>query len=170
MIKPDLFHERYIAYFDLLGIREYHRNKSWIQIYARYEDVVERASDDSTYRNDLIEKVWFSDSFIFLTRDNTKESFLALEQFSRKFIYFCLSSRVPLRGAISYGESYFDSENNILFGSPLIEAYEIGEGQDWIGLVYCKSAEEKIISFFDIRNSLNYTITKVQMKEKKVML
>jgi hypothetical protein len=50
---------------------------------------------------------------------------------------------IPVKGAISCGDLYVDSENTLFFGEALIEAYEYGENHDWIGLLLCPSMEER---------------------------
>ena len=63
------------------------------------------------------------------------------------------------------GTIYFDEKLNILFGNPLIEAYKIGEGQDWIGLIFSETAEKKVATFYQIIPSLNYARVTIPVKE-----
>lgn len=50
-------------------------------------------------------------------------------------------SRLPIRGAIAYGELHADRDAQIYCGSGLIEAYETAESQDWLGVTVAPSAE-----------------------------
>ena len=50
--------------------------------------------------------------------------------------------RLPIRGAISFGEFYVNREENIYCGKGLVEAYELAESQQWVGTVIAPSAEE----------------------------
>lgn len=42
---------------------------------------------------------------------------------------------LPIRGALSYGELYFDSRQDIIMGPALIKAYEIEKQQEWMGAI-----------------------------------
>jgi hypothetical protein len=49
-------------------------------------------------------------------------------------------SRLPVRGAIAFGELHADRDAQIYCGSGLIEAYEVAESQDWLGVAVAPSA------------------------------
>jgi hypothetical protein len=50
-------------------------------------------------------------------------------------------SGLPVGGAISAGDFHVDLKAQIYCGSGLIEAYEVSESQDWIGVAIAPSAE-----------------------------
>ncbi|OGP52910.1 MAG: hypothetical protein A2Y65_10165 [Deltaproteobacteria bacterium RBG_13_52_11] len=45
-----------------------------------------------------------------------------------------------MRGALACGGFYADGRNRIYLGEALLEAYEWGENQDWIGFILAPSA------------------------------
>ncbi len=47
-----------------------------------------------------------------------------------------------VRGCISYGEFYVDTETNSYIGQALIDAYELEESINWLGLCFDKPAVE----------------------------
>lgn len=52
---------------------------------------------------------------------------------------------LPLRGAISTGEGYFDFNNHIFIGKPIVEAVKLEPYQHIIGASFCRSFENQII-------------------------
>lgn len=52
---------------------------------------------------------------------------------------------LPLRGALSTGECYFDFDKHIYIGKPIVEASELEKLQRIIGASFCNSFEEQII-------------------------
>ncbi|MCI0563889.1 MAG: hypothetical protein MN733_35900 [Nitrososphaera sp.] len=51
-----------------------------------------------------------------------------------------LSMNIPLRGAIALGDAVLDNETGFFIGKPIVEAYNVESGQEWIGLTLAKSA------------------------------
>jgi len=76
--------------------------------------------------------------------------------------YFLIEAQIPARGAISLGEFYADQKNSLFFGKALIEAYEYGEAQNWLGFLVCPSAERVLrsVGLFTGKR-LNYAYTKI---------
>jgi hypothetical protein len=106
---------------------------------------IEKFRERTTAWEDIgIGYAWFSDTFIVYTADYSGQSFAALDNIAEWFSYFLIWVNVPLRGAISCDEFYADSENNLFFGNALIEAYEYGEAQDWIGFLLCPSSVKRL--------------------------
>lgn len=52
---------------------------------------------------------------------------------------------LPLRGALSSGDAYFDFDKHIFIGKPIVEAALLEKIQDIVGASFCKSFEEQII-------------------------
>jgi hypothetical protein len=52
--------------------------------------------------------------------------------------------QIALRGAIAYGECFVADEPPAFLGKPIIDAYELEQGQQWAGASLCKSAAEQL--------------------------
>lgn len=52
---------------------------------------------------------------------------------------------LPLRGALSTGNAYFDFDKYIFIGKPIVESVQLEKIQNIIGATFCKSFEEQII-------------------------
>ena len=154
--NSDLLVKRWVGYFDLLGMKQLYKTKNHISIFVAISNAIERFKDrTSAWEN--VGYAWFSDTFIVYTVDDSAESFLAIDNISSWFFYFLITGDIPIRGAISCDAFYADIENNLFFGDALIEAYEHGEAQDWIGFLLCPSAEERLEQLgLSAKRRLNY--------------
>jgi hypothetical protein len=116
-------------------------SRNHLSIFEVYRKAIEEVKTRKT-RLPCVQLAWFSDTFLLYTDDRSISSWGELDHLSRWFLYFLIEEQIPGRGAISFGELYADRGDNIFFGQALIEAYEYGEAQDWMGLVLCPSATE----------------------------
>lgn len=134
---------RWVAYFDLLGMRARIHQGDHFGVFEVYQEVIEHlaARRESHAR---VGFTWFSDTFVLTTVDASGPSFTELEQVARLFMYYMLKARLPLRGAIAHGPMYSDHGARILIGQAMVEAHDYGEAQDWIGLLVCPSAEAEM--------------------------
>jgi hypothetical protein len=142
-VDPGYYGKRWVTYLDLLGFTELIRAKDWIYIFSYYTQAIEYCASEYGF-DSTIEKAWFSDTFLFYSPDDTALSFAAIEERTRWFVYFLVSNGIPVRGAISCGELYADKDNNLFFGKALVEAYDYGENQNWIGFVLTPSCIEQM--------------------------
>lgn len=157
---------RWIGYFDLLGTKELIKTNSHLAIFKVYRKAIEEFNNCKGSLVD-INPIWFSDTFILYSEDNSVSGFRDLDHISRWFYYYLIKEEIPVRGAISYGDFYCDKNNSLFFGKPLIEAYEYGEAQDWLGLILCPSAEQKLnpAGIFSNQSS-TYVYTDVPFKKR----
>jgi len=141
----------WIAYFDILGfkarISDFERGFGcghWDLFKQNfYGKLIEELKREEEYQPNRVFITWFSDSFIFFTRDDSQESFAHISVVADRFCQFAVSKSWPLRGAIGFGQLYVDKANNIFLGPGLIDAYERAERQNWIGLVVTPKANAR---------------------------
>jgi hypothetical protein len=131
--------KRWLAYFDLLGFRNQIQSKGQIQVFGILSKSVENAMTRCP-ASSKISPVWFSDTFVFYSEDESANSFRWIDHVARWFAYFLIMADIPVRGALSCDDFYADRATNLYFGPALVEAYEYGEAQDWIGLLLTPSA------------------------------
>ncbi|MGD0280496.1 MAG: hypothetical protein ABSC11_14510 [Smithella sp.] len=172
--NPDLAKKRWVAYFDLLGIKSLFKTKNHLSIFVLLASAIEESKNQinrvkSIGNVDYVDYVWFSDTFIIYTDDDSKESFQVIDSILRWFIYFLIikGDGIPVRGAISCDEFYIDRENNLFFGGALIEAYEYGEAQDWIGFLLCPSADKRLkdLDVPPVKTFRDYVYTDIPIKK-----
>jgi len=163
---PAFSQKRWVAYFDLLGTKNLTQTRHIVEVFTVYAHAIERASRELHSRN-VVCHTWFSDTFLMFSGNDSISDFTYLEQAARIFAVELLHRNIPLRGAISCGEFYSDSNRNIYFGEALIEAYKYGEIQDWIGFVLCPSAVSRLSSLgFPATERRNYAFTDIPLKSK----
>lgn len=89
---------------------------------------------DIDKENKPIEYKFAFDTMIYYTLNDDESDFYHIIVSSAKllaYMYFFIG--LPIRGAISYGEIYFDDKN--IFGKALIDAHKYEMKQEWCGCV-----------------------------------
>jgi len=159
-----LYTNRWIAYFDLLGFTNLVRDKLLEEVLSIYEDAVNAlkesiydleptqvADKDISVKKKIelnrhgISYTWFSDSFIIFSRGDSDKEFERIESTSRKFFQKLILRKIPVRGALTLGPLYTQQEKNVFIGKALIDAYEYGEKQNWLGFVLTPRVHEHLL-------------------------
>ena len=128
--------KRWFAYFDLLGFANLVLNNRIEYVLPVYEDVLQQISskaDSKKYKG--LSYSWFSDTFILFTKGSSDKEFGLIEQASRLFFQNLILREIPVRGSLTIGDLYTQQKKNIFIGKALIDAYEYGEKQNWLGFV-----------------------------------
>lgn len=114
--------------------------------------------------------MWFSDTFLFYTREDTDDSIRRLLQVLA-WMHFetIVSHRAMLRSAVTYGESYIDEESSIAVGKPIVEAYELEREQDWSGGILSRKAVLRLPHVVQQNGDFNWWVVpyKVPFKNDK---
>jgi hypothetical protein len=130
------YHQRWFCYLDLLGFSNLVREDKLEIVVPTYERVLEALQQHtSNAENISISYSWFSDAFIVFSHRDTLREFHQVELIGRKFFLELLLARIPSRGALSHGRLYSQKQKNIFVGEALIDAYEYGEKQNWLGFL-----------------------------------
>jgi len=161
---PENLRTRWVAYFDLLGITELLNSNRIISVFEAYSLALKELGRGAG-EPERLGRAWFSDTFVLWSKDDSPEGFRDLDLVARWFTYFLLQQKVPFRGAISCGEMYVDERHRLFFGKALLEAYQYGEAQDWIGLVLTPSAAESLQRLgLLVEERWNYVLWDVPLK------
>lgn len=134
---------RWLAYFDLLGVQAMVAAGREGHVFDAYWAAQQQFRNHSQW-SPRLKHAWLSDTFLIVAPDDSGESFERLEYMSRLFAGALLGYDIPLRGAVSCDRFFADFDERMFFGRALVEAYQFGEGQDWIGLLLCPSAARRI--------------------------
>lgn len=165
--EPDNCKTRWLGYFDLLGTSELIKTDKATAVFLAYQDALKELHKWRE-RHAKVNYAWFSDTFILFTEDDSVESFGAIERVCRWFVSSLLLRQIPVRGSMSWGELYVDHSNSIYLGRALLEAYEWGECQDWIGFLLCQSSITKLTDLkllVSVRQ--HYVQSEIPLKNKK---
>jgi len=152
------YRNRWFCYLDLLGFKDLVRTADVGRVIELYDDVIAKLEAGAHAKKSLgISYSWFSDTFILFSRGETLQEFTFLEQAGRLFFQRLILSDIPVRGALSHGKLYSNLERNIFIGEALIEAYEYGEKQNWLGFLLTPSVHRRLSgSELDVRSRYNY--------------
>jgi hypothetical protein len=135
--------KRWFSCFDLLGSSRLAKTSEFVSVFVRYRKVIDEFLQNAD-SNANIGRAWFSDTFVIYAPDASKAGFFAIENASQWFTTFLILREIPVRGAMSCDEIYVDRDSQVYLGKGLIEAYEYGDGQDWLGFVLCPSASRQL--------------------------
>jgi hypothetical protein len=162
---PEFQTSRWLGYFDLLGTSALIRSGNIDEVFSAYQDALEKL-DGWRKRHPNVYHAWFSDTFIMYSDDTSGVSFSAIEMVCRWFAFSLLRRKIPLRGTLSCGHFYADRANSLYLGAALLEAYEWGENQDWIGFILCPSTVSRLNELdLPVQARLNYVEYDVPFKK-----
>lgn len=142
----------WVACLDILGFKEkvsaFERGFGCghLDVFRKnfYGKLLEEQQRQGKYWPAKVFTAWASDTFLFFTHNDSKDSFVRVAETTKHFCWAVMSKNWPLRGAIGFGQLYADKSNNVFFGSGLIDAYEYAQKQNWIGVVVTPKANSRL--------------------------
>lgn len=165
--EADFKKERWVAFFDILGVSSYLKKEksdfNYAHILQMYEQIL--ANLKIGLRGSRLLSIWFSDCFIIYSRSSSLKSYAFIQSIAKQFLCSGLTKEIPMRGAISFGRFCVDRKNKIYFGNSLIDAHKEAENQNWIGLIITKKAVKKIRQWE--LNPAYHNFVKVKVPNKK---
>ena len=164
--NPENSKSRWLGYFDLLGTSELIRSGKINQVFSAYRVALEHLHGWKK-REASIAHAWFSDTFLLYSDDDSGESFASIEMVCRWLMFALLRRSIPVRGSLACGQFYADASNSLYLGESLLEAYEWGENQDWIGYILTPSAVSRLDQLsLHVEERLNYAKYDIPFKKK----
>ena len=136
---------RYVAHFDMLGMTSAIRknaDEAWgalSDLRKSEKDIVNkyriRLPNSNTFVDGRVHSKRFSDTIVFYTLGNQIEDLYAI--LFKSALLFCesLKNCVPLRGGIAFGEFFINDELDMFLGKALVDAHDLGETAQWLGVV-----------------------------------
>jgi hypothetical protein len=122
-------------------------DKNIEQVIPLYKEALEHLKKQAQPKKRLgLIYSWVSDTFIIYSRDDTEKEFAHVEQVARLFFQNLILHRIPVRGALTHGSLYSQSAENIFVGPALIDAYNYGEKQQWVGFILTPSVFKRLES------------------------
>lgn len=139
----------WIAHFDILGFKsllENDGNSIAIEIVkSQIDEILGELSRDVSGFEEKIGYLFFADTFIIYSKSENINEYPALINASKNFISRCINKKLPIRGAISYGDVVLGHDSKILMGKAFLESHNYGEDQNWIGLILTPSASKELV-------------------------
>lgn len=157
--KPIETGKRAVAFLDVLGFKKMIQTMELTEIAKQYKNLVLSIQHLDAYyqsingeKNKLCKQFIFSDSIVLFANDDSEKSFIDLVTYTWRFLQMSIAMKLPLRGAITYGEVYIDEINNVFLGEGLVNAVLLESKQEWIGVIIDHVLEEKYESVFSNEN------------------
>ena len=134
---------RFVAHFDILGMSALIRHDpelAWEKLSALSTAREERLTldierlDTGEVIQDQVRAVVFSDTIVIFSKSDTDDDILAMITLTTELFAGCMYHRVPLRGAIAHGPFNFNFQHSLYLGPALLDAYELGESSQWLGI------------------------------------
>lgn len=115
--------EKYVAFLDVMGFSNLvnNRGNNYDQLesyFTKITEILEKLRDDKAE----IQSLLISDSIILIAPKD-EQGFIQLLWAIRRIQSILLWKKILLRGAVSYGEIYYNDEKNIIVGKGFIRAY-----------------------------------------------
>jgi len=144
-------HECWVAHFDILGFKSL-LDQGWMKVktvlsQSKIDEVIESINDMPALHREHIDYLFYADTFIFYSKSDQVKDYPSMLSVAQRFIRKCISIKLPIRGAISFGELIFGHEKRILMGEAFLESYEYTEDQNWLGLLLTPSASRKVFEY-----------------------
>lgn len=147
-------HKSYVAYFDLLGFANLVKSnvesafRSLEDLWSSKEKAEKKLL--SLYKNaktnlyialdfGRVKSYFFSDTILFYTHTDDFDDLISILGSSALLIAEAFYKGLPLRGGISHGDFFMDERRRIFCGIPMIQAYQISEESQWMGVVVADS-------------------------------
>lgn len=136
--------QSWVAVFDALGFtnRAQQASRNDVEhdvLTSQIEDLLDEVASDVADHGRL-KSIVFADTIVILTPTAEPRDYpwflLQCQNLITRSIYL----RLPLRGAISIGQTDVAEQHPILLGAPFLEALHYCDDQDWIGLVMTPTA------------------------------
>lgn len=94
--------------------------------------------------NSNIGIVWFSDTILIYTREDSDQSLRELLEAVAWLLFSTNISTTRIRAGIAYGEAFIDPQNAMYVGQTIVEAYQMEQKQQWSGAALTESAVERV--------------------------
>lgn len=135
------FNYRYVAFIDVLGFSNL-ISQGQQEFESKFKSYIRIIRETIEAVDPNIKYTVFSDSIVILTPDRKRDSLTNLVLIVSVISYELLVNQyLPTKGSIAYGRISVLSkgDDNILAGTPIIEAYRYEQFQNWIGSIICPS-------------------------------
>lgn len=140
---------RYVGFIDIMGFKDLVARNTSSFIYDKLLQSVGRIRESAEaikklFVDDYLNIHTFSDSIIIFSKQDSVLETRQIIIYMSYVIQELFKANLPAKGALAYGELTIDQENQIFFGQPLIDAYQLQEKLKFYGLVIHGSAQKQI--------------------------
>ncbi|MEW5895059.1 MAG: hypothetical protein AB1650_04820 [Candidatus Omnitrophota bacterium] len=143
---------RYVAYFDMLGLKSATKRdpaiawESLVSLRHSMDEIsklVVHVQDGDVLLKNRVKVFILADSVLLFTAEDSHYDLTAILLLTSELFAKCLSKCVPMRGAITHGELFYNFDLNLFAGRPFVRAYELEKAANWSGIVVDEVVAEK---------------------------
>ena len=124
----------WVAHFDILGFKDRidcdAKSLQLDLLLSSVEEVVEKLERKIDRLDGAIAYKSYADTFIIYAMTNEKSVYSNILRASKDFLTTCIYKKLPVRGAISYGELILALRGKMIMGKAFLESYQYGEDQN----------------------------------------
>ena len=155
MARPGVLHRRYVAHFDMLGFKSATLRNSSLAWNAlrnlrlcmdRMPTYTLQHMKPKRVISRRLETRIFSDTILVFTLGDEDDDLTAMLLLTSQLFSDALARCIPLRGGISHGDFFVDSDLQLYCGVPFVKAYELGERAQWYGITLDQIVAERFLS------------------------
>lgn len=118
-------------------------------------------------QGNYIKSVQFSDSILIVANGTSKKMFNLTTKSAVCLMQSAIKLDFPIKGVLAQGEFSYDKDNELYFGLPLVEAYQLHNEMHYYGIIVHHSAEPIVKKYSDAKNP--YTKMTIPLKNGKAL-
>lgn len=118
--------------------------------------------------DDYLKFTQFSDSILIGVNGTSEKVMNLLTKAAVALFHTSMENGLPIKGVIAQGVFTYDDDNEIYFGRPLVDAYELHEKVKYYGVVVHHTAEKTVKSYVEKKRKPIYLNTPIYLEEGKV--
>lgn len=139
--------KRYVAFLDILGFKEFVMRNNIHTVYSRLKtlNALRPDNDESDYDSEMEKRIMFtimSDSIFIFSKDDSFSNLRYFLTYVKRVMRMALRKKIPLKGAVAYGTIAVDDNENLFCGQPIIDAYQLEEDLQYMGVVFHHTFED----------------------------
>lgn len=160
--------ESLILYADIMGFKNMVYNLTHNELKKRLEYFTSHWKNHISplSKGGYLKSVQFSDTIIMIVNGISKKEFNLISKAAICLIHEAMKVKFPIKGVIAQGIFSFNSERELYFGRPLVDAYLLHEELKYYGIAVHNTAEKTVKKFMDINNP--YTNTPIFLERGKI--
>ena len=113
-------HDTWISHFDILGFKSFleseDKSLKLELLKSKIDEVISKLEKEIEKHDEFIDYLFYADTFIIYSKNDKINDYPSLIRVSKNFINTCINKRIPIRGAISFGDVQFGHEKKIIIG------------------------------------------------------
>ena len=133
--------KRFVAYLDIMGFKDIVARNTHQSIYKRLCSLASTVYE-SKYNN--VYASIFSDSIVVFSRNQSRKSWCEFIKVVSVIVNHSFLDGFGIKGAIAFGTITIDTEKQLFFGQPLIDAYLLEEDLCYFGVILHHTAEKQV--------------------------